>query len=173
MDLQCWPLVKWEGKWSIPYPVLQKVWEDMVESGAEKETFYDGWVKTFDDFVFYLQTPTNLVILVVDMDNKKIVAFGVLNNINNSVGYAHFSFTNGFIKGAGELVIKYWGDILDDKGDKIIRVLIGITPESYEKVHHIIQTWGFKIIGTIPNACPMYYKGRREGAVISYLEIGG
>jgi hypothetical protein len=171
MNLQPWPYVKCENQWSIPNEILFFIWDELVNNGNDKELFYDAGIKNGNEFISYMQNPSNFLVLGVDSNENKIVAFGFVNNYQDGHAYAHFSFMDGFRKNVGEMIIDYWRQLKRPNGDKIFEILIGITPESYEKVIKIIQTWGFQIIGKIPKICFIADKGIKEAGIISYLEL--
>ena len=173
MNIKPWPLVKFEGKWSIPHHVLSTVWDKLSESGKDKYFFYDGGILTEDEWIDYVQRPTNFLVLGADTEDQNIVAYGLLTNINDGIAFAHFAFIGAYIPGVVEDMIEFVSKLKDGSGQPLFRVLIGITPRSYDRVIEIIQTWGFTKIGEIPELCNMFYKKRREAGVISYLLLGG
>jgi hypothetical protein len=50
----------------------------------------------------------------------------------------------------------------------LLKVLVGITPETHFTALKLVRLVGFTIMGTIPNFCDLVYEGKRVGAVISY-----
>ncbi len=166
MDLKLWPLVHIEGKCTVHDDVLAGLWAEMQMNGKIEATFWDGSIKTVQEFVAYMKSNLNFVTLVVDLDKQKIVALFWLNNFQHGTAHAHFCFTDHYVPGAAEMVTTYW------KSFKIDRVFIGITPESYTPVVKLMGKLGFQMVGTIPDYCDMVYRERREGAVIAYL-LGG
>ena len=173
MDIQPWAYIKYEGKWSIPHNVLSMVWDKLTESGKDRYFFYDGGILTEDEFISYAQNPNNFLILGADTEEENIVAYGLLTNINDGIAFAHFAFLDKYIPGVVEEMLEFASKLKNNKDENLFRVLIGITPKSYERVIEIIQTWGFKTIGEIPDLCNMFYKGTHEPGIISYLQLGG
>jgi hypothetical protein len=171
MNLNVWPYFKYEGKWSIPHEMMIYTWNEMIKREYEKIVFYDGYIKSAEDFIFFMQDKNQAFSLSVDLDSKKILAWGMINGLKDGVAYAHFSFLNGFKRGPGETVIDSWRNLKGENGENLVNVLIGITPESYNPVLKIIQSWGFQIIGKIPKICNLHYENRKESGVISYLDL--
>jgi len=171
MNLQVWPYFKYEGNWSIPDQVLIHVWNEMEKNGNDKIVFYNGHIRSAEDFISFMKDSNQFLVLSFDMESKKILAWGMINEIKDGVAYAHFSFLDGFKSGPGETIIDYWRNLKKENGDYLVEVLIGITPESYERVLKVIQSWGFKMVSKIPKICTMYYQGRKEAGVISYLDL--
>lgn len=165
--LKIWPIVQYEGQWSVPDEVLFDMWMRMVDSGRDKEVFYDGFVKNAGEWVNHIKNPNNFVVLVVIPEKKQVVGFGWLNNIYDGTGEAHFCYLNRVIPKAGKMVLDYWEDNLP------IKVIVGYTPKSYGTVLRLLNRWGFKRGGKIPQYCDMIYKDKREEAIISYYLTGG
>lgn len=160
--LKLWPLVKYEGQWSVPDEVLFDMWMRMIDSGRDKEVFYDGVVSNAAEWVDYIKNPNNFVVLVIIPEKKQVVGFGWLNNLYDGTGRAHFCYLSRVIPKAGEMVLDYWGETLP------LKVVVGYTPKSYETVRRLITRWGFKRAGRIPQFCDMIYKKKREEAIIFY-----
>jgi hypothetical protein len=173
MDLKCWPYIKYNEEWSISDAYMMEIWKKLESNGKIEELFYEGGMRTPSRFIKFFQDPNRFLTLGVDADSKKVIAFGFLTDFNSGKAYAHFSFINGFEEGVGEMIIDFWRKLTDAEGNKVLDVLIGITPESYSKVVTIINKWGFQVLGIIPLICNMFYKNKKEGGVISYLTLGG
>jgi hypothetical protein len=173
MNLQPWPYVQFNGEWSIPDIILGLVWKKLEENGKIEELFYEGGMRTVVEFIEFFQNPNRFLIFVADADSKKVIAIGFLTNFDSNKAYVHFSFIDEFEPSAGKVAIDFWRQMTDGNGNKVLDVLIGVTPESYPKVIKIINKWGFQVIGTIPLICNMFYKNKKEGGIISYLTLGG
>jgi len=173
MDLKPWPYVKYNGEWSIPDIILGLVWEKLEGNGKIEDLFYEGGMRTALEFIEFFQDPNRFLTLGVDADSKQVIAFGFLTNFDSGKAYVHFSFIDEFREELGEMIIDFWRQMVDGKGNKVLDVLIGITPESYRVVIPIIKKWGFQVVGTIPLICNMFYKNKKEGGIISYLTLGG
>jgi hypothetical protein len=168
MSFVPWPYVKTEEGWTIPIQVMLAVWQRMVELDRVKATFYGGQIKTDEDFITLMQSDSIVPILVVESEKPKLRALAWLSNIKNGAAYAHFCYLDRYQQAIGDLVIGEWSK-LDS-----LKVIIGITPESYYLALKIIERWGFQLVGKIPEICNLHYENRREGGMISYyLTEGG
>src|SRR4030067_413109 len=139
MNIQPWPLVKFEGKWSIPHHVLSMVWNKLSESGKDKYFFYDGGILTEDEWIEYVERPTNFLILGADTEDQNIIAYGLLRDINDGVASAHFAFLDKYIPGVVEDMLEFASKLKNKNNEPLFKVLIGITPKSYDRVIEIIQ----------------------------------
>jgi len=162
MRLAIWPYVNVEGQWTIPDQVMIGVWNKIIELDRAEATFYDGNIQNADEFLFFMKQTFNLPLLIVDQDEPKFYLLAWLNDMQDGIAHAHFCFLDKYNKEYAKAGLDYWKRI------ETLKVIIGITPESYETVLKIIEDWGFKIVGTIPKICDMKYLDRRESGVISY-----
>lgn len=157
-----WPMAQVDGEWSIPDAVWAMVWKRMVESGRVQATFYNGYIRTFDDWLSWVKSPSNIVVLVADSTSKNISVVAWLNNVSEGAAQAHFCFLNGLPRPEiGKMVLSYWSVFPG------LHVIIGLTPESHPEAVRYAGMIGFEIQGTIPSFCNLAYEGRRVGAVVS------
>jgi len=158
-----WPYAKLsDGSWTIPEGVIHKTWERLVELNRVDATWYDGSVQDEKDFIEFLQDPYIFPVLVVDANELRLWLLAWLSDIQRGSARGHFCYLDRYNMNVTKMLLNYWAKIAS------LRVIIGITPESYQLVLKIIQKSGFQILGTIPQICDMYYEGRLEGGVISY-----
>jgi len=162
MSFSVWPYMKDQGTWTIPYGVMFGVWDKMVELNRVKPTWYDGSVKTGIEFIGFMRDPKIFPALVVDPDVIGFKLLAWLSDFNDGVAKGHFCFLDKYDPEIGKTMIDFWRKI------ETVRVIFGITPESYKTAMKIIQRLGFQIVGTIPDICNMVYLDRREGGMISY-----
>lgn len=167
MNLIVWPYIKIEDNWTIPIEVIMGVWYRMVELNRVAPTFYDGGVQNVGEFIELMQDKTIYPVLIVSGDKVKFHLLAWLSSFSIGVSLGHFCYLDRYKKEITQLVIDYWRKI------SLLRVIVGITPESYKLVLKIIQNAGFHIAGKIPEFCNMYYENRIESGVISYYLMGG
>jgi len=165
MNLVLWPYVKTEDGWSIPEELMEGIWTSMLVNERVQLTLYDGCVRNSEQFFNYFQNGKNHAVLVSDEDDMKLVLWAWLNNVDDGVGYAHFSFLDKFSRDALKKVLSFWSTFP-------LSVLVGVTPESYEILVKLFEKCGLTMIGKIPSMCNMVYYGRREGGIISHFVIG-
>ena len=167
MNLAIWPYMKIDGSWTIPIEVIIGAWKTMADMDRVKATFYDGSIENAGEFIEFMQDPTILPALIVDRDDIRLYLLAWLSNISNGTAQGHFCYLDKYRKEIAQKMLDYW------RGIPLLRVIVGITPESYTLVLKIIERTGFKIVGTIPEACYMHYHDRTEGGVLSYYLTEG
>lgn len=161
-----WPMALVDGEWSIPDQVWAHVWGIMVKTGRAERLFYNGYIRTYDDWILWVKDRSNLVVLAVDSKSKKFACVAWLNNIAEGAAQAHFCFIESMPRpDIGKSVLAYWS------GFPGLYVITGLTPESHPEAVRYAEMIGFAIQGTIPSFCNLAYEGRRVGAVVSSYPI--
>lgn len=161
-----WPMAQVDGEWSAPDEVWAQVWGIMVKTGRAERLFYNGYIRTYDDWLAWVKDRSNLVVLVVDSRSKKFACVAWLNNISEGAAQVHFCFLESLPRPEiGKLVLSYWSGLPG------IHVIIGLTPESHPTAVKYAEKMGFTIQGIIPSFCNLAYEGRRVGAVVSSYPI--
>jgi len=166
MSYVVWPYMKIEDSWTIPIEVMMGVWNRMEELDRVRATFYDGGIQNAGEFIGLMQSETILPVLVVSSEKIKLHLLAWLSDIDGGSALAHFCYLDKYKKEITQMILDYWAKI------PVLRVIMGITPESYKVVLKIIQNAGFQISGKIPELCDMYYENRIEAGVISYYLMG-
>lgn len=166
MNLRPWPVVNVDGKYNITDGVLTGVWQQLVESGRDKVVFYDGRIQSAAEFIAYVKDPYNFFTFVADIDQPKLIGFGWLNGVDDGRAYGHFCMIDNLIMEFGPVLINYW------KSFNLTRVFVAIIPETYGTVGRLIEKWGFKAIGIIPEYCDMAFEEKRVGGAVFY-HLGG
>ena len=167
MNLIVWPYLKIENNWTISDEIISAAWDKMVGLNRVEPTWYDGSVKTREEFDAFLRDPYLFPVFVADADTMRLWVIAWLNDIVDGTARAHFCYLDRYHSDVFDKVLDYWKKI------ESLRVITGITPESYKLVLRIIQRGGFQTAGTIPQICNMHYENRREGAVVSYYLTRG
>lgn len=157
-----WPYVKKDETWTIPDGVMHKVWERMVDLNRVEPTWYDGSIRNELGFINFMRDPYIFPTLVLDADEPRLWLLAWLSDIQNGSAKGHFCYLDKYSARVTQLLLNYWAKLAS------LRVIVGITPESYKLVLKIIQRSGFQIVGTIPQICNLHYENRLEGGVISY-----
>jgi len=167
MSYVVWPYMKIENEWTIPDKMIMAIWDKIVELNRVKPTWYDGSVKNKEEFIEFMRDPYIFSILVVDADKIRLCALAWLNDIIDGTARAHFCFLDKYHPEVIQAIINYWKKI------DSLEVITGITPKTYKHIIKIADRAGFKIVGTIPQICNMYYENRREGGVVCYYLTKG
>jgi hypothetical protein len=163
---QVYPVVITPTFSNTPDAVLANIWYDLFAEDKTDILFYDGMIKTVDQWLAFIKAPWNFPVICHDSDH--IVAIAWLNNLDNAAARCHFAFIDDFQRDAGKAIINYWSGLktVDEKAEPIFKVLYGITPETNKLAVRVIKIMGFTIIGTIPYFC----KANDElvGGILSY-----
>ena len=147
--------------WSVPDEILAGLWAQMCQSGKAMRLFYNGTVRTVDEWISWLKEPSNIVVLVADALNKKIACVAWLNNAREGSAQVHFCMLGMPRAEIGVMALNYWASLGP------LYVIVGITPESYTDAIRYAEKIGFKKKGEVTNLCNMVYEGRRESGVIT------
>ena len=158
---QLWPAAFVDGKFSVPDAVLEGLWREMERTGKHRSLFYNGLIDDVDGWIGWIKNPANYPVLVVDAVRKNIVAAGWLNNVGDGTALAHFCVFGLPRPEIGKVVLRYWSNV------KILRVLVGFTPETNVGAVRFAEMIGFKRNGYIPRMCNMAYEGRCVGAIVT------
>lgn len=158
---QLWPAAFVDGAFSIPDVVLEGLWHEMERTGKTRDLFYNGLIRDAAGWLYWVKNPANYPVAVVDAVRNRISAVGWLNNAGDGAALAHFCVLGLPRPEMGRVVLRYWSNV------KILRVLIGFTPESNVSAIKYAEKIGFKRSGYIPQMCNMAYEGRYEGAVVT------
>lgn len=171
---QVWPLVDLDdGEKSIPDWWLSYVWDQMHSEGRDIQVFYTGVIKTEDDWLKFIKNVHNFPVFVMDAKTKKPVMAAWLNNVGQGVAEGHFCSIGRYQRGSGEIALNYWRSFKTETGEQFLKVIYGVTPETYTKVFKLLHILGFERVGTIPGLCFLAYEQKRTGGVISYLSLEG
>ena len=156
-----------DPRWTLPDWVVLDWWSRMVRDGTVKRVFYNGAVTNPDQFIAFLQRPTN-VPLAIRTDDQEWIGIAWLTNINRTSAVAHFcGFREGWERkqtiDAGELALDYWFAFPGVEGGKHFKVLLGITPADNRLALRFINQLGFERVGTVPHLA------NGGDAIISYI----
>jgi hypothetical protein len=165
------PYVEIEGKYTLPDETVKAVLYKMVQDGTFQIVFYEGVVKSEEDFLKLLKAPGNYPVFVY-VDNK-IQGLAWVNDLKDNHATGHFCvFRESFGKNARDMgieVLKYWFSFKN--GDKpLFDVILGVTPSEYKFAVHFIEQIGFKILGEVPHVCYNAFTNKRGAATFSYCE---
>lgn len=166
-NLKLWPMVEYEGKYSVPDEILAAIWHQMEKEGKTKKNFFDGSINSLLSWLEFIKNRQVFPVLIVDLDKKEIKGVAWLNTVgHDGVAEAHYFALGRYVRGGAELVLGYW------KTFPGLRLIVGYTPESYKTPIKLLKKLGFKVIGTIPDYFHKLYENKREGAIVSYYIIG-
>jgi len=164
------PYVKEELKWNIQSEIIKKIWDKLAEEGLHTIVFYDADIRNRDQFLEFMQMPTNLPLII--FANKQIAGFAWLNSVSAKFAFSHFAFFKSswgkFTDEIGKKVLDYWFSIPDDDGSQLFDTLIGAVPEFNQRAIKYAERIGYTKLGTIPEFSDFPYLGERRGVTLLY-----
>lgn len=167
-EYKVWPYALMEsGNWSIPDELILWIWDKMCESGREKHVFWNGCVRDGLSFIAFLRRYDTYPIVVVDTQKGEPCAIGWLNGVERTHALVHFCVLGKPWPGIGQAALEYW------KSFGLLKVLVGITPETNRPALKYVGKLGFEVVGTIPKLCEMHYDGTLVGGVVTYRDMEG
>lgn len=146
------------------------LFDRMVEDKTVWHVFYDGSVKTREQFLHMMKHGHNQLFLVsVDREVAGIIW---LNDFDSKRAYFHFCFFSNV-----------WGQELPDVGRHCVMellymkrndgyvfdALMGLTPEPNRLAHKWCKAMGFTVLGTMPKAC--WYERRKMSVPGTYYYV--
>ena len=156
---------------TLPDEGLRGIWERMLAEGKVTDLFYSGGIDTCDDFVQALRSPWVAPVVVVDTHDAAPVMLAWLTNLSGGSAFVHYCTLGPPRRDAGRALIAYWERLLDQAGDPLIEVLLGITPATHLAALRVIQIMGFTNGCTIPGYCIVATHPERVGGVLSYRHL--
>lgn len=170
--IQILPYTKLNGEYTIDDNTLIALYYKMLGDKTFEIVFYDGEIRTSEDFLRLLKSKENFPAFVIE-DNK-IKAFAWLNDLKDNHAIAHFcvfkeSWGNG-VRDFGIEMLKYWFSFPKEDGAPLFDIILGVTPSGYKVVLKFIKDIGFHIVGDVPQVIWDAYKKRHTSATLSYCE---
>lgn len=148
---------------------LAAAFSAMKNDRTVRPTFYDGTVKTVDEFIDDLCRPGSLPYAVFWQGNPAGVAW--LNSVEGKSARGHFVFfsrvwgrdrARKIGRGIYESFLNY-----KDANGFLFDVIIGITPKNNILAWKGAIASGAQMVGTIPHGVWLHYENRCEDAVIT------
>jgi hypothetical protein len=167
------PYCQYNGEWTLPPDILKFSWQKLVQEETAKVVFYDGKVKTEEEFITMCQLPDVHTHFLFREDNGDVAGIGWLNNFAGNSAHCHWVCFKCIWGRTSDRAIrqtlKYWFSFaLDEK--PLFDTILGIYPEDNEGIDIFAKRNGFTVIGKIPNLLHNYWEDRKVGAVFSYIE---
>lgn len=170
MSYQVIPLIRQEdGTYNLPDEFLAYIWNQLCIENKEKLLFYDGSIKTLQEWLNFIKLPGNFVYFAFNGNAPVHVAW--MNNPGPGTVWTHHSSIGKFHRGAPLAIIDLWRTFKNEDGNPTLRLLLGLTPKLNEKAVKFVKTIRFQIVGEIPQLCHLYYENRFCPGIISFLEL--
>lgn len=148
---------------------LASAFTRMEQDNTVRATFYDGTVKTMDEFLADLCRPGSLPYAVFWQGSPAGVAW--LNSVEGKSARGHFVFFSnvwghGRARKIGRSIYEGFLGYQDDRG-YLFDVIIGITPKNNVLAWRGAVASGAQIVGTIPHGAWLHYENRCVDAVLT------
>jgi L-amino acid N-acyltransferase YncA len=144
--------------YNLPDNVIIGVYRKIVEQNLLDKVFYDGSIKTVEQFLAMMKLKSNLPVLAY---NGELLGLAWLNDIAKDRALAHFvMFKEAWgkhTKEVGNKILDYYFSMENDQGENIFKVLIGNTPAWNKAALRYIKQLGFSVIGEIPHVGKISY----------------
>lgn len=158
------------GRWSVPDEPLIAIWQRIVAEGKVEQLFYAGGIDSPRDFLGFIKSSQINACIVLDLETREPCALGWLTNAAGGSAFVHYCVLGPPRRSAGKALLDYWCNFRGPDGQRLFRVLLGITPEIHTAALRVIRIMEFTSIGTIPRYCQIDRGRTCCGAVISYYE---
>jgi len=165
------PYTRIDGVPTFKDSTLMEMFDKVERDGTIDAIFFDGGVKTRQDFLLMMRRFDTQFYGVYVKDSEVPVGFIWLDMFMQKTARGHFCAFS-----------EYWGDaykighevlvrlltMKDDKGDYVLDAVYGFTPEDNELALTATKAAGFRVAGTLPYA--FYYESdkRSHHAVMMY-----
>lgn len=166
------PYIEINGVRTVPDDVILHIFQKLQSDKTLSIVFYDGSVRTEDQFLNFIKSPMNCVCFGI-MDGS-ISGLAWLNDINDGRGTAHFCvFKESWGKNAklmAKEVMDYWFALTTSTGKPLFHLILGVTPSNYKPALRFVSQIGFTLIGEVPKVLFNAYSNSRINAILSYCE---
>lgn len=171
-EIEILPYISVNGKWSLPDSFVKSFFEKIERDGIVPHVFYDGKVRTTDQFLGLLKNHHNFHSFIMVDGSVKGLAW--LNDLNRNHASVHFLslkevWGHQTVR-MGRKILECWFSIKDGEGSPRFDLLLGVTPAPYKTVLRFIKQIGCTLIGEAPKVLYNGYEHKYMNAVFSYIE---
>lgn len=151
---------------------IMGMFDKMERDGTIEMVFFDGAVKTREEFLAFVRRPGIQLYELGLKDSDTPAGFIWLEMFTRRTALLHFCIFSEHWGGAykiGHEVLVTLLSLRDSCGNYILDAVYGITPANNELALGAVRATGVNEVGTIPNA--FYYEslGKSVDGVISYF----
>ena len=162
-----------DGIPTYPDSIIKGLYLKMEHDKTAREVFFDGCVRTADDFLHMMKFGQNrLWVIVVDED---IVGIVWLNNFEARYAWFHFCFYSNFwgkdTVGVGKRCVLELLNLEDEQG-YMFDMLCGLVPENNINAINWCHKMNFETLGRLPCAAFNADLNQSETGVIFYVLRG-
>jgi hypothetical protein len=155
---------------SVPDEGLRQIWGQLVAEEKVGSLFYSGGIATWSAFLSLLRSPDIAACVVVEMSTGRPVLLAWLTNVSAGSAFVHYATLGRPRRDAGRALLAYWDSLVDDSGEPLLEVLLGITPEHHVDAVRVMRIMGFVSLAVIPRYCVVTRSTGRVGGVLSCRE---
>jgi ribosomal protein S18 acetylase RimI-like enzyme len=163
------PYVKLGEQWTLPDELILSIARQCEQEGTFKRVFYEGHIRTPEDFLAMMQKPANVPAFL--FRGQEPLGFAWMNGIAGNVAFAHFCFLKASwgrdTDKMGRILLSYWMSF-DTGAGPLLDVIFGTVPATNERAVNYVQRLGFVRLGEVPMVMKDAYTGDRASAVILY-----
>jgi hypothetical protein len=154
------------GQHSISDETLIYIWKRIEQEGKIELLFYDGSVKTIQEWLNFIKQPGVFPIILWHNADKKIVHIIWLKDAFDCSAWIHHCAIGNYKRGVWEAAVEHF------KQFDSLKLVLGLTPKSNEKAVKILKNiCKFTIVGEIPLICNMKYADERVPGILSYYQL--
>lgn len=155
---------------SMPDDGFREIWDQLVAEDKVAEVFYSGGIRTWPAFLELVRSPDVAAFVVIDVTTGQPVVLAWLTNVIGGSAFVHYATLGRPCRDAGRALLAYWDRLVDDSGQPLLEVLLGITPEHHAAALRVMRIMGFARLATIPRYCIVADPAGRVGGVLSCRE---
>ena len=177
------PYTLHKGEWTLPDHFLRSMVEQLKDEGSFELLFYEGTIKTGDEFVQLMQNPCNVPVYA--FLGKDCIGFAWLNGMAGTMAYGHLcSLNRGYLTEAvfikntyskryyihkmGCMFMDYWFSFPGEDGP-LFEFLFAMIPGFNNPAMHYLERLGWNHLGSVPAMIKPAYRTDRVSAEIYYI----
>jgi hypothetical protein len=159
------PYTLLDDEWSLTDRHMTEIWLQMEREDNIKYAFFDGSVRSLEEWLSFVKQPDVFVAVVIDVERNIPVHVVWLSNASGPTAWAHHCVLGKYRRGAWEAVRAYWKN-------SVLRIIFGCTPETNKMAIKFLTKIGrFTVAGTLPELCYLAYENKRVGGTLSYCYL--
>ena len=173
MQVSLLPYTTIDGIRTVPDSEIKQLFTRTAREGLDKIVFYEGTIKTEDDFLTAVKYKECLFYLV--KSKKETIGYVWLNRFENHTARYHFcAFTDywGHLEEVASTIMTTLMYMEDTEGNYFFDLLTGFIPAWNKRAIQFTLKNGGYSAGVIPNAIWNSEKQKSEDAVFIYYTRG-
>jgi hypothetical protein len=135
--------------------------------GLVEAVFYDGYVKTVNDWLALIDSQPTIVVKVERPDGE-LGGFWWLNGFVGKSAMLHFCWYGKDLEAKKEMTRQ---SVLWLAKKKVLKSMYGITPKHYRHVLKFIEELGWELRGPVQGACYFARKDKYVNGIISVIDL--